>query len=887
MHHADSIGDSPGTRKMAHSSGFSSRRGSNTGSASLSASSNTANLNCNVIPTDDHQSHLIMQHAPPGSSSPGPHHPPHSLSLHSQAQSLQNAGAQVKKKSGFQITSVLPAQVSASANNSIADDTESYDDMDESHTEDLSSSDILDVSVSRATDTGNPERSSSEETLNSLHGVETPGVVSPNEPVLHHPHPQAPQQGYMVNGTVHHHGHHHHSHHHHGHHQEQTTHSAGVTPPVIPQGIPSTSVSVGSGSTSAVTTHSGAAVLSQSQKTPQVRAAGIEGSVTRAVTQPSSTAHGPMASGVGIGISGGAASTATTGGTLPSVTGPAGGNLAAATAAAAQPPPSTVTTQAQASTGSTSTASRFRVVKLDSNSEPYRKGRWTCTEYHEKEAAPAPQPTEAVASHRVVESLAQSESDSTSGSSVSSTLSGTGGTLQTHHAESGAELAGQPVQQAYGTSAISTTHPGHTQTPQQSVSHPQDSGTLPIQQSGVALATGKQSVPVPGLQGVEGQPAAVRPPVPYNLEAQASQAQTSYATKQQHSGSVSQGAVPADIAQLQQGIQAAVQPPQLPPVQGGIGSRPQAGLVGVPGVPVGGPAVVPQAVPPRASQTQASQVGMVHPGVPGQAPHRATPVHLDQQQQSAIQPAPPSSSSSGLSAPSMPPPSSLQGNLQPGLSHTAAAALLHTGGIVGHPGGLGLTLGHPGAQQGPVHHGGGPYAGMAALSSQLEDAQRLLLQHQTLLALPKLGAGGVGGLGGQSASDTGMASGLESGTSMDVGAFAVVTGIEEDSSSGASVVAIDNKIEQAMDLVKSHLMYAVREEVEVLKEQIKELIERNSQLEQENNLLKTLASPEQLAQFQAQVQTGSPTSGTQPGTVGAPPGAPQAMPSSQGTGPTA
>ncbi|XP_060732418.1 TSC22 domain family protein 1 isoform X3 [Tachysurus vachellii] len=85
----------------------------------------------------------------------------------------------------------------------------------------------------------------------------------------------------------------------------------------------------------------------------------------------------------------------------------------------------------------------------------------------------------------------------------------------------------------------------------------------------------------------------------------------------------------------------------------------------------------------------------------------------------------------------------------------------------------------------------------------------------------------------------------------------------DNSSSGASVVAIDNKIEQAMDLVKSHLMYAVREEVEVLKEQIKELIERNLQLEQENNLLKNLASPEQLAQFQAQVQSGSPPSSTQ------------------------
>ncbi|XP_029941846.1 TSC22 domain family protein 1-like isoform X2 [Salarias fasciatus] len=111
----------------------------------------------------------------------------------------------------------------------------------------------------------------------------------------------------------------------------------------------------------------------------------------------------------------------------------------------------------------------------------------------------------------------------------------------------------------------------------------------------------------------------------------------------------------------------------------------------------------------------------------------------------------------------------------------------------------------------------------------------------------------------------------------------------DNSSSGASVVAIDNKIEQAMDLVKSHLMYAVREEVEVLKEQIKELVERNSQLEQENNLLKTLASPEQMAQFQAQVQTGtgtgtgtgSPTGTTGTGTVQ--PGSTQV----QSSGPTA
>ena len=53
-----------------------------------------------------------------------------------------------------------------------------------------------------------------------------------------------------------------------------------------------------------------------------------------------------------------------------------------------------------------------------------------------------------------------------------------------------------------------------------------------------------------------------------------------------------------------------------------------------------------------------------------------------------------------------------------------------------------------------------------------------------------------------------------------------------------SSVAIDNKIEQAMDLVKSHLMFAVREEVDVLKEKIVGLLERIQALETENAILK-------------------------------------------------
>ncbi|KAE8278371.1 TSC22 domain family protein 1 Regulatory protein TSC-22 [Larimichthys crocea] len=175
MHHPDYSADPPasGSRKAA----YHYRRGSSGAPASN--------------PGDDNNPTQA------GSSSPG-------------LQQQQVSGAQVKKKSGFQITSVTSAQINVSGNNSLADDTESYDDMDESHTEDLSSSDMLDVSVSRATDTGVPERSSSDETLNSLHGVDTPGLVSPNEPLQLQ---GSQQQTSLVNGGVHHHyyPHHHHS----------------------------------------------------------------------------------------------------------------------------------------------------------------------------------------------------------------------------------------------------------------------------------------------------------------------------------------------------------------------------------------------------------------------------------------------------------------------------------------------------------------------------------------------------------------------------------------------------------------------------------------------------------------------------------------------------
>lgn len=167
--------------------------------------------------------------------------------------------------------------------------------------------------------------------------------------------------------------------------------------------------------------------------------------------------------------------------------------------------------------------------------------------------------------------------------------------------------------------------------------------------------------------------------------------------------------------------------------------------------------------------------------------------------------------------------------------------------------------------------------------SQMEDGRRPT--EPSLVGLPQA-ASGESSVGASAIADGGSSNVPASASLFPLKVLPLATPLvdgEDESSSGASVVAIDNKIEQAMDLVKSHLMYAVREEVEVLKEQIKELIEKNSQLEQENTLLKTLASPEQLAQFQAQLQTGSPpSSGQAQGTAQQP-----AQPASQGSGPSA
>ncbi|XP_067085307.1 TSC22 domain family protein 1 isoform X1 [Osmerus mordax] len=1011
MHHPDSA-DSGSVRKMAHPAIFP-RRGSNTGSGSGSTSTPACSgVNNSHVPAEDYQSSLLTQSQPPaGSSSPGTQHPPHSLNLHSQPLPAQSVGAQMKKKSGFQITSVTPAQISVSTNNSIAEDTESYDDLDESHTEDLSSSEILDVSLSRANEIAGAERSSSEETLNNFHEAETPGAVSPNQSLHPHSLTQAPQHGgTMVNGTVHHHNHHQHPHQAQAHNPSSGT---GLTASALTSGA-FTSIAQKMPSNMGATLESVSVGLPSVAAQPVVAVApgpvpGMHSSATGAtvsIVNPltSNVSNVNVLSSANVPVMGGVSTSASSSGGFPSsiMTNSGGGvvmgnsisnpnitmiqhqsgvvnssiNMTPGAAAACAPtvmglsnvsnagvagrtppgviPGSTMSpAQAQVPSSQPSPASvpapaaassRFRVVKLDSSSEPFKKGRWTCAEYYDKDLpASASASLDSVGpSARAAEAVRQfapesmstvgTERESTSGSSVSSTLSHyaesvgsgeTGGPLPPHlpaqlqdytSSPQGvqAPLAGFPM-------AVSHTQPhlhlqdmthAHLKTTMAPSNPTSVHQPIPISMAGLQTTIGHPNPPMSQQQLTYAQAAAIHIPGSTQGLAGVHQQQMGYASPHQHPPAPQAG--PALIRPLSQGGSLPPDYPQtlpqsatshaLPHLTGSASSGPGNGPAQIMGAQQQQPPVVsmaqpqvqasPQNVLQQASSLQAStggmvpQMGLVGTGL-GQPPQSHS-IPLEQQQQTQSLPVHTQGISTQLPNPvplsqvtSHVPPPNPQSDPQ-----SQSQVQNGSGGMVqSQPARVSMAQDFSSANahaQAVAAQANALYASLPSFTStQLEDAQRLLLQHQSaLMGFPKLaGEGGAGAGAGQGTEGSTGVSALTAST----GLFKAVDG-DDDGSSGASVVAIDNKIEQAMDLVKSHLMYAVREEVEVLKEQIKELIERNSQLEQENTLLKKLASPEQMAQFQAQVQTGSPPAPTQ-APVPQPSG--PALPASHNSGPSA
>uniref|UniRef100_A0A3Q1H764 TSC22 domain family 2 n=1 Tax=Acanthochromis polyacanthus TaxID=80966 RepID=A0A3Q1H764_9TELE len=608
-----------------------------------------------------------------------------------------------KKKSCFQITSVIQAQVAAS---SIPDDTESLEDPDESRTEDVST-EIFDVP---RTDLGVCDRSSSEETLNN--------VGEPQESQLPHTGPVNGGLNYRSLGTG-----------------RVTPHNVGgsvpvpaTTQPIVPSSVPAATVST-------------------------------------------SVAH----------------------------TAPASAHC----------------------------SSRFRVIKLDHGTgEPFRRGRWTCTEFYERDSD----------SNRTVDSIKptvtldhSTERDSGLGATSNSIVTSSVFSAQVleNTTDSGYSVSvGLPAQ----------THPSESVQQGYSLVSQIGSGASAFQPTGYTTSASQQPQQVQvnvqpvapqtflsnSLNGVhQGAMQQKSPIVPPTTQAQP----FAYSA---HPSGLSSGH--PDYHQHHFGSSSQNQP------MTSLGVGPAASQVPSPLITPAGQGAQALGVESTSAQGLLLQVG----NAPALAP--ILPGSGQQQPVSQTQP------SGGLG--SVPAPSVTTAISHSGGQNVPATVPSTTNTSPGVPS---QVPGTGGLVQLQGAHGGVTTGLLSGFSNQAEDSR------QKTDVLPLHSVGVVPG-------KDGVKPLISEGLSLPNPAVNTLFGIhitmdvDEDSASGASVVAIDNKIEQAMDLVKSHLMYAVREEVEVLKEQIKELYERNSVLERENAVLKSLANSDQLNQLSSQLSQGSSTS---------------------------
>lgn len=255
-------------------------------------------------------------------------------------------------------------------------------------------------------------------------------------------------------------------------------------------------------------------------------------------------------------------------------------------------------------------------MKLDSTSEPFKKGRWTCTEFYEKEnAVPA---TEGVAVNKVVETVKQtpteassSERESTSGSSVSSSVS----TLS-HYTESvgSGEMMGAPAVVAPQQPPLPPAPPGL-----QGVALQQLEFSSPAPQS-IAAVSMPQSISQSQMSQVQLQP----------QELSFQQKQTLQPVPLQATMSAATGIQPSPVSVV--GITAAV------------GQQPSVSSLAQPQLPYSQTAP-PVQTPLPGAPPQQLQYGQQQPMVPAQiAPGHGQPVtqnptseYVQQQQQPIFQ----------------------------------------------------------------------------------------------------------------------------------------------------------------------------------------------------------------------------------------------------------
>ncbi|XP_044074457.1 TSC22 domain family protein 2-like isoform X2 [Siniperca chuatsi] len=537
--------------------------------------------------------------------------------------------------------------------------------------------------------------------------------------------------------------------------------------------------------------------------------------------------------------------------------------------------PAAVTSSAPPATSTVSCTSRFRVIKLDHGTgEPFRRGRWTCTEFYEKDSEGS------AAVSRTVDSIRHASATLDPAADRDSGLGHTGGSVVAPATHSGQGLGSM----ADASLSSSRMHSVETLQQQQQIHHQNYSG----QQQGVSGSTTHSAfssskptaVPaqptVGGLQpsapqstlpvgqnglpqsGVHIQKSPIMPPsaqlpVGHHLTSQSSgllQNQTEYYQQQQPISM--QPALSTGQSLPVSSLSAGPQPvgqglaTVLPPTSGGAsvlsqvgdaaagGSVPTGqpapgllqqhtgGMGGVGGsILVGGSTLQQQTVSQYAAAGQPQPHGL-HPtssgvqNVPAIAVSSSVPTTVPTAVPSASSAAMPNVTTSSL------PPGQIPHSKTPVAFGVQGLSATGYGHVEGGGGG--------GKSEGPVNAQSPVISGKEPVKS--------LMPESLQLATPTVNS----------------LFGIHISVDGDV-----------DRASGTNVAAIDNKIEQAMDLVKSHLMYAVREEVEVLKEQIKELYERNSVLERENAVLKSLANSEQLSQLSNQSATSSGTTPPQQG----------------------
>ncbi|XP_076134945.1 TSC22 domain family protein 2 [Alosa pseudoharengus] len=484
-----------------------------------------------------------------------------------------------------------------------------------------------------------------------------------------------------------------------------------------------------------------------------------------------------------------------------------GGNMPATTYAAPIPQSTAVASQSYstpqpppASSTTTSCSSRFRVIKLDHGTgEPFKRGRWTCTEFYDKDS-------ESSSISRTVDS---SKHVVTLDHSVDKDTAGSVATHSESASESGYVSAPQGEAQSYGIShqafggasqsfAASGLN-GVLQGPPTSM-HMQKSPGMPP-------STQPQQFPYSPQQQQQQQ----HHPPSHNLPSVMPPTQLDYRQQQQHQSTVAPQPPGTTTSTTTHTLPVASLPVGAPLSQG---PSPVMTPVGVPHHMLGLVSHVGDSAGPAGGSLSSGQTASAQ-GLPlQQSPAGLGGLFQGGHPQQPTQPI-------GQAAPTAMIPGILSGN--PTAPHTMPSQAL-AGGVLSQ------------SQPQPSRSG----------APQSEETRR------KSDALPQ-----PTGMLGKDAGKSVIPEGLTLGAPVVNALFGIPISIDgdEDSASGASVVAIDNKIEQAMDLVKSHLMYAVREEVEVLKEQIKELYERNSVLERENAVLKSLANTDQLSQLSNQITT--------------------------------